>query len=144
MTRFCPNCGKPYPDDSTTVCANCGFDQNKPIPSQSAQPAQQKHSLGREELIARAVPFFTSRDYALQTQTDYVVTFESQSRDINWIFFVVFCCIGLLPGVIYYYWFTQQHRVTISLTGAAEVKVTAMGNTSKAKTDAGEFIQTIM
>ncbi len=141
MARFCPNCGKQFTDDITTVCSNCGFDLNKPSPA----PANQKiFSMGRQELFARAIPFLTSRNYAVQTQTDYVVVFESQDRDVSWVIFLVLCCLGLIPAVIYYYWFTHQHQVTISLGGATEVLVTAIGNTEKARKDAAEFMQTLM
>jgi hypothetical protein len=34
--------------------------------------------------------------------------------------------------------------VTISLSGAPEIKVTALGNTEKGKKDAAEFMQTLM
>jgi len=141
MAKFCPNCGKQFTDDITTICSNCGFDVNKPLPFATVQKI---FSMDRQELFARAIPFFTSRNYAVQTQTDYVVTFESQDRDVEWLIFLFFCCFGIIPAAIYYYWFTHQHQVTISLSGAPEVKVTAIGNTEKAKKDAVEFMQTLM
>jgi hypothetical protein len=141
MAKFCPNCGKQFTDDITTICSNCGFDVNKPLPFATVQKI---FSMDRQELFARAIPFFTSRNYAVQTQTDYVVTFESQDRDVEWLIFLFLCCFGIIPAAIYYYWFTHQHQVTISLSGAPEVKVTAIGNTEKAKKDAVEFMQTLM
>jgi hypothetical protein len=141
MAKFCPNCGKQFTDDITTICSNCGFDLNKPL---SSQTSQKIFSMDRQELFVRAIPFFTSRNYAVQTQTDYVVVFESQDRDVNWLIFLFLCCFGIIPAAIYYYWFTHQHQVTISLSGVPEVKVTAIGNTEKAKKDAAEFMQTLM
>ena len=141
MTRFCPNCGKQFTDDITTICSSCGFDLNRPSPA----PANQKiFSMDRQELFTRAIPFFTARNYAVQTQTDYVVSFQSQDRDVSWLIFLLLCCFGIIPAAIYYYWFTHQHQVTISLSGAPEVNVTAIGNTEKAKKDAAEFMQTLM
>jgi hypothetical protein len=99
--------------------------------------------MDRQEIFSRAVPFFATKSYAVQTQTDYVIAFESQNRDVNWVIFLIFCCLGLIPAVVYYYWFTHTHQVTVSLSGPAEVKVTAIGNTDQAKKDAAEFIRTI-
>ena len=141
MAKFCPNCGKQFTDDITTICSSCGFNLKKPLPSETGQKI---FSQDRQELFARAIPFFTARTYAVQTQTDYVVVFESQDRDVSGVIFLVLCCLGLIPAVIYYYWFTHQHQITISLSGVPEIKVTAMGNTEKAKKDAAEFMQTIM
>jgi len=99
--------------------------------------------MNRQELFARAIPFFAAKSYAVQTQTDYLIAFESQNRDVNWLIFVILCCLGLIPAAIYYYWFTHQHQVTVSLSGATDVKVTAIGNTEQAKKDAAEFMQSI-
>lgn len=140
MAKFCPNCGKQFIDDITTICSNCGFDLNKPSP---APTSQKIFSMDRQELFVRAIPFFTSRNYAVQTQTDYVVVFQSQDRDVSWLIFLFLCCFGIIPAVVYYYWFTHQHQVTISLGGAPEVNVTAIGNTENAKKDAAEFMQTL-
>jgi hypothetical protein len=98
MAKFCPNCGKQFTDDITTICSNCGFDLNKPLPSQTSQKI---FSLDRQELFARAIPFFTTRNYAVQTQTDYVVSFQSQDRDVNWLIFLFLCCFGIIPAAIY-------------------------------------------
>lgn len=138
MAKFCPQCGKPVTDDITTICSNCGMDL-----TQGPQIAtnQRNTSMNREELFARAIPFFTSKKYAVLTQTDYVVTFESQDRDVNWLIFVILCCCGLIPAAIYYYWFTHKHQITISLSGTTDVKVAVIGNTEQAKKDAGEFLQ---
>ena len=140
MARFCDQCGKPVTDDITKVCSNCGAD----LTAKSSENAGQKSTaMDRQELFGRAVPFFAAKSYAVQTQTDYLIAFQSQNRDVNWLIFVVLCCLGLIGAVIYYYWFTHQHQVTISLSGATDVKVTAIGNTEEAKKDAAEFMLSI-
>jgi hypothetical protein len=140
MAKFCPSCGKPVTDDITKICSNCGAaisDTSPPISDQT------RISMDRQEIFGRAIPFFATKSYAVQTQTDYLIAFESQNRDVNWIIFLVFCCLGLIPAVVYYYWFTHKHQVTVSLSGPTEVKVTAIGNTEQARQDAAEFIRTI-
>jgi hypothetical protein len=140
MARFCTECGKPVTDDITIVCSNCGAD----LKGKSFQNTGQKStSMDRQELFGRAIPFFAAKSYAVQTQTDYLIAFQSQNRDVNWFIFVVLCCLGLIGAVIYYYWFTHQHEVTISISGAPDVKVTAIGNTEQAKKDATEFMLSI-
>ena len=137
MVRYCPHCGKAVTDDITKVCSACGTDlQNPPVPG-----VQKQITASRSEIIERAIPFFVSKKYAVQAQTDYFVSFESQDRDVDWLIFVVFCCLGLIPAVIYYYWFTRNHQVTLSLSGTGDVSMTAMGNTVQAKKDAAEFMQ---
>ena len=140
MTIFCPKCGKPITDDITKICSNCGTDITKPF---SPNTGQKNIIMDRQELFGRAIPFFTSRSYAVLTQTDYVVSFESQNRDVSWAIFLILCCLGLIPAVVYYYWFTHKHQVTISLSGVTDVKVTAIGNTDQAKKDVSEFMQTL-
>jgi hypothetical protein len=140
MTKFCPFCGKPITDDITKVCSSCGKD----ISTVSAgATAQAKTTMDRQEIFNRAIPFFAAKTYAVQTQTDYVIAFESQNRDVNWVIFLVFCCLGLIPAVVYYYWFSHQHQVTVSLSGPTDTKVTAIGNTEQAKKDAAEFMRTL-
>jgi uncharacterized membrane protein YvbJ len=141
MTKFCPNCGKPVTDEITKICSNCGTDLTA-APASSTDQATT--SMDRQEILGRAIPFFATKSYAVQTQTDYVVAFESQSRDVSWVIFLVLCCLGLIPAVIYYYWFTHQHQVTVSLSGATDIKVTAIGNTEQAKKDAAEFMKTLV
>jgi hypothetical protein len=141
MPRFCVNCGKPVTDDITKICSNCGADLT--APPRDTTTSQKSTSMDRQELIARAVPFFTAKKYAVQTQTDYLIAFQSQDRDVNWIIFVVLCCLGLIGAVIYYYWFSQQHQVTVSISGFTDVKITAIGNTETAKKDAAEFMQSL-
>lgn len=137
MAKFCTECGKPVADDITKICSNCGADLTaKP----SENVGQKSTSMDRQEVFGRAVPFFAAKSYAVQTQTDYLIALQSQNRDVNWVIFLVFCCLGLIPAVIYYYWFTHQHQVTISLSGVTDVKVTAIGNTEQAKKDAAEFM----
>jgi len=152
MAKFCPSCGKPVTDDITKICSNCGAALSDSPPGTASPPApvsspgaseQTATSMNRQEIFARAVPFFATKSYAVQTQTDYVIAFESQNRDVNWVIFLVFCCLGLIPAVVYYYWFTHTHQVTVSLSGPTEVKVTAIGNTDQAKKDAAEFIRTL-
>ena len=141
MSKYCPQCGKPVTDDITTICSNCGMDLTKA----AQNPTNQKHTtMSRQELFAKAIPYFTSKKYAVVTQTDYVISFESQDRDVNWLIFVILCCCGIIPAAIYYYWFTRQHQVTISMSGTTEISVTAIGNTEQAKKDAGEFMQLIV
>ena len=140
MTKFCTECGKPVADDITKVCSNCGASLT---PKPCENTGQKSTSMDRQELFGRAVPFFAAKSYAVQTQTDYLIALQSQNRDVNWVIFLVFCCLGLIPAVIYYYWFTHQHEVTISLSGATDIKVTAIGNTEQAKKDAAEFMLSI-
>ena len=140
MAKFCTNCGKPVTDDITKICSNCGADLTQPVP-----PTNQKDTaMDQQELIGRAVPFFTSKSYTLQTQTDYVVTFESQSREVNWLIVLVLCCLGIIPAAIYYYFFTQKHHVTLSLSGTTGIRLAAIGNTEQAKKDAAEFMQSLI
>jgi hypothetical protein len=158
ITSLCSNCGKPI-DDNAKICQNCGEalstkstgsvapPSGGTAPSSGAMPSgstsQKETSFDRQEIMSRAVPFFAARSYAVQTQTDYLISFQSQDRDVNWVIVLVFCCLGIIPAVIYYFWFTHQHQVTVSLSGATSVKVTAMGNTEKAIKDAAEFMQSI-
>ena len=96
--------------------------------------------MDRNEFFAKAVPFFAAKKYEVQTQSDYLSVFQSQEREVSWIVFVVLCCLGILPGVIYYYVFCYKHSVTISISGKEEISITATGNTDKAKADAAEFM----
>ena len=82
MTRFCPNCGKPVTDDITKTCSNCGKDLST---APSVATTQASTTMDRGEIFGRAIPFFATKTYAVQTQTDYVIAFESQNRDVNWI-----------------------------------------------------------
>jgi len=141
MTRFCPSCGKPVTDDITKICSNCGKDLSA---ASSIATGQARTSMDRQEIFGRAIPFFATKSYAVQTQTDYVIAFESQNRDVNWIIFLVFCCFGIIGAIVYYYWFTHKHQVTVSLSGPTEIKVTAIGNTEQAKVDAAEFMRTLL
>jgi len=102
---------------------------------------QKPITASRIEIIERALPFFAAKKYAVKAQTDSFVSFESQDRDVNWLIFVVFCCLGLIPAVIYYYWFTYNHQVTVTLSGTPEVSLNVIGNTDQAKKDAAEFLQ---
>jgi hypothetical protein len=140
MAKFCINCGKPVPDDITKICSNCGADLTQASPQ---LPGQKNTTMDRQEVIGRAIPFFTTRTYALQTQTDYVITFESQNREVDWLIVLVLCCLGIIPAAIYYYFFTHKHQVTLSLSGANDIKITAIGNTEQAKKDASEFMQSL-
>jgi hypothetical protein len=140
MPKFCTECGKPVTDDITKICSNCGADLTVKT---SSETGQKSTSMNRQELIGRAIPFFTAKSYAVQTQTDYLIAFQSQNRDVNWFIFVILCCLGIIGAAIYYFWFTHQHQVTISLSGATDVKVTAIGNTEHAKKDAAEFMLSI-
>ena len=97
-------------------------------------------NLTKSAIIDKAVAFFTSKDYSIQTQTESIVIFKTEKREVNWAIVFVLCCLGILPALIYYFFFSEFHRVTLSL--AAEDKnttVTATGNTGKAKKDAEEF-----
>jgi predicted nucleic acid-binding Zn-ribbon protein len=137
MVRFCHNCGKAVTDDITKVCSNCGTDlinqvSNVPIRITASRP----------EIFEKAIPFFAAKKYAVRAQTDYLVSFESQDRDVNWLIFVVFCCLGLIPAVIYYYWFTHNHQITLTLSGTTDVSINVIGNTDQAKKDAEEFMKT--
>jgi hypothetical protein len=141
MPKYCPNCGKPVTDDITTICSNCGTDLSKVLRPDTDRIMP---TMDRQKVFSSAIPFFTAKKYAVQTQTDYVIAFESQDRDVNWIIFVILCCFGIIPAAIYYYWFTQKHQVTVSMSGATEVKVTTIGNTEQAKKDAAEFMRTLI
>lgn len=136
MVRYCPNCGRAITDDITRVCSGCGTDLTTPV----ATP-QKPITASRIEIIERALPFFAAKKYAVKAQTDSFVSFESQDRDVNWLIFVVFCCLGLIPAVIYYYWFTYNHQITVTLSGTPEVSLNVIGNTVQAKKDAAEFMQ---
>lgn len=138
MVRFCPNCGKQATDDITTVCSNCGTDLNNPLSNVPNLP--KKITASRNEIFERAIPFFAAKKYAVRAQTDYLVSFESQDRDVDWLIFVVFCCLGLIPAVIYYYWFTHNHQITLSLSGTTDLSMNVIGNTEQAKKDAAEFM----
>jgi uncharacterized membrane protein YvbJ len=141
MTKFCPNCGKQLQYENAEICPDCG---KKLLPAPPDPTAQMSTSMDRQEIFGRAIPFFAAKSYAVQTQTDYVIAFESQNRDINWIIFLVFCCFGIIGAIVYYYWFTHKHQVTVSLSGPTEIKVTAIGNTEQAKIDAAEFMRTLL
>jgi hypothetical protein len=141
MTKFCPNCGKPLEFEKAEICPSCGKNIS---PAPASATAQTKTSMDRQEIFNRAIPFFATKTYAVQTQTDYVIAFESQNRDVNWIIFLIFCCLGIIPAVVYYYWFTHKHQVTVSLSGPTDTKVTAIGNTEQAKNDAAEFMRTLL
>jgi hypothetical protein len=99
-----------------------------------------KIAASRSEIFEKAIPFFAAKKYAVRAQTDYLVSFESQDRDVDWIIFIVFCCLGLIPAVIYYYWFTHNHQITLSLSGTTDLTMNVIGNTSQARTDAAEFM----
>lgn len=99
--------------------------------------------MDRKELFSRAIPFFTVKGYQPQTQTDYFITFLSESREVNWILLIVLLCCGIIPGIIYYYVFCHKHQVTISISGDTEVHITAIGNTETAEKNADEFTSTI-
>jgi hypothetical protein len=140
MAKFCPNCGKPITDDITKICSNCGTDLINPVLNGQNQNFNRTTST-RSEIFEKAIPFFAAKKYAIQAQTDYLISFESQDRDVNWIIFVILCCLGLIPAAIYYYWFTYKHQITVSLSGDTEVKVTTIGNTDQAKKDAADFMK---
>lgn len=135
MAKNCPNCGKIIADDITTVCSNCGTNLLNPVPS-----AGKTVTASRIEIFEQAIPFFSAKKYAVRAQTDSFVSFESQDRDVEWLIFVVFCCLGLIPAIIYYYWFTHTHQVTLTLSGTTEVRMNVIGNTVQAKKDAAEFL----
>ena len=165
MRKFCPNCGNSLTEESQTACPKCGVSfpaESVPVSAQPAAPANgqmppqnppavptpppqifKQITIDRQELFARAIPFFASRSYAVQAQTDYLISFESQNRDVNWIIFIIGCCCGIIWAIIYYYWFTHKHQVTISISGGTAVQVTAIGNTDQAKIDASEFMASI-
>ncbi|OPX62205.1 MAG: hypothetical protein A4E34_00586 [Methanoregula sp. PtaU1.Bin006] len=136
MVRYCPNCGKAVTDDITRVCSSCGYTLANP-----AAQIPKQITASRTEIIERAIPFFAAKKYAVQAQTDYFVSFESQDRDVSWLIFIVFCCLGLIPAIVYYYWFTHNHQVTVSLGGTTPVTMNVIGNTAQAKKDAAEFMQ---
>jgi hypothetical protein len=138
MVRYCPHCGKAVTDDITKVCSNCGTDLNNPVSNVPNEP--KKIAASRSEIFEKAIPFFAAKKYAVRAQTDYLVSFESQDRDVDWIIFIVFCCLGLIPAVIYYYWFTHNHQITLSLSGTTDLTMNVIGNTSQARTDAAEFM----
>lgn len=139
MVRYCTKCGKPENDDSVENCAACGTKLLNLDPDQPFKKNKSK-TISRNELFDRAIPFFSAKKYSVIAQTDYVISFESQDRDVSWVIMVVLCCIGLIPAAIYYFWFTHQHQVTLTISGTDQVSVNAIGNTSKAKKDAAEFM----
>ncbi len=169
MAKFCDNCANPINDNSMPFCPKCGakLATTSSVVQQptTQQPAAQQPpyptyippannvkgnaippthtSKSRAEIFAKAIPFFSTKDYAVRTQTDYLIAFESQKRDVSWVIFLVLCCLGILPAIIYYYWFTHLHQVTVSLSGTTDVTVTCIGNTAQAKNDAAEFMRGI-
>lgn len=143
MPKFCPKCGKPVTDDITKICSNCGEDLTNPSSTPPATTNRIRST--RAQIIEKAVPFFAAKNYAVKAQTDYLLSFESQERDVNWLIFIIFCCLGLIPAAIYYFWFTHTHQVTVSLSqaGEDEVTVNAIGNTEQAKKDSADFMKTL-
>lgn len=105
--------------------------------------ANSQNPTTRKEIFSRAIPFFTTKGYQPQTQTDYMITFQSENREVNWILLIILLCCGILLGVIYYFFFCPKHQVTLSLDGDDNVKVTALGNTGQAKIDSAEFMSII-
>lgn len=95
--------------------------------------------MNRKDVTDKAVSFFISKKYQIQTQTDNVLVFETHEREVNWLILIVLCCLGIVPAIIYYYVFSPKHTVTVSMTGDKDVVVTVTGNTDKAKKDAAEF-----
>jgi hypothetical protein len=96
--------------------------------------------MDRNSIFNRAIPFFTAKKYQLQTQTDAIVTFQSEEREVNWVVLIVFCCLGLILAIVYYFVFCQKHQVILSFNVLSDNQVTATGNTEQAKKDAQEFI----
>jgi len=88
--------------------------------------------------IDEAVSFFIGKDYTIKSQTQQIIVFQSEKKEVNWILVFALCCFGILPGLIYYFGFASYNIVTVSLAGA---RVTATGNTKRAKKDAREFMQ---
>jgi hypothetical protein len=142
MSKFCPNCGKPVTDDITKICSNCGTDLTNSTSKMQTQNYIQITST-RSQIFEKAIPFFAAKKYAIRAQTDYLISFESQERDVNWLIFIILCCCGLIPAAIYYYWFTHNHQITLSLSqsGDTEVNVNVIGNTEQAKKDSAEFMK---
>jgi hypothetical protein len=97
--------------------------------------------MDRDFIINRAIPFFTAKKYHLQTRTDDILVFQSEEREVNWIIFLVLCCLGILWAVIYYFVFCQKNQVTLSLSGGDNLQVTTSGNSDKARKDGEEFVK---
>jgi hypothetical protein len=96
--------------------------------------------MDREAIIAKAIPFFTGRAYQVQSQSDILAVFKSESRDVNWVVFIIACIFGLFPGIIYYIAFCPPHQVTLSISGDKDAKISVNGNTDKARRDAMDFL----
>jgi len=77
LVKFCPNCGNQLQFENAEICPSCG--KNISVAPVSAT-AQRNTSMNRQEIFGRAIPFFATKTYAVQTQTDYVIAFESQNR----------------------------------------------------------------
>lgn len=95
--------------------------------------------MDRKTVIDKAIAFFSLREYHLQTQTDNLLVFQTEKREVNWSIVGVLCCLGLIPAIIYYYVITKKLNVTVSISGEKDATVTVSGNTIKAKKDADEF-----
>lgn len=93
----------------------------------------------KSEIITKAIPYFTTKGYQVQTQTDMLLIFISEKKEVNWVVFLVACCFGILPGIIYYYVFCPRHQVTISITGDQEAQAMLNGTTEESRKDAMEF-----
>lgn len=99
--------------------------------------------MDRKEAINKSVAFLVSKGYHIQTQTENLLVFQSDKRELNSILVFVLCCLGILPAVIYYFGFAPKHQVTVSISGEKSVTVTVTGNTSNAKKDAEELSKTL-
>ncbi len=95
----------------------------------------------KSEVVNRAIAFFTSKGYHVQSQSDMLLIFLSDKRDVNWLIVLVLCCLGIIPAAIYYFFFCPQYQVTLSITGDIDAKVIATGTTPGATEHAEEFMK---
>ena len=95
--------------------------------------------MDKQRIIATAIPFFSEKEYLLNIQTDNLLVFQSDEKDYSFAILIVLLFLGIAPAIVYYL-MAPKSEVTISLAGEDDaVKLTAYGNTDRAKEEVEEF-----